>query len=66
MKETYWEFSFGFYPGILIGFRTDQEESSVDWDGDPASMKEQNHVFYIPFLDICYKLITLEKIKNDG
>ena len=66
MRERYWEFSFGFYPGILIGFRTYQEESPVEWGGDPALMREHNQVFYVPFLDICYKLITLEKIENDG
>ena len=61
MREKYWEFSFGFYPGILIGFRTYQEESNVEWDKEPATMKEHNHVFYIPFVDVCYRLITLEK-----
>ena len=60
-KKTYWEVSFGFYPGILIGFRTYQEEDIVEWDGDQASMTERNHVVYIPFIDICIKLITLEK-----
>lgn len=34
MKETYWEVSFGTYPGILLGFRTYQEETVADWDGD--------------------------------
>jgi hypothetical protein len=37
-----WEISFGFYPGILIGFRTYNEE------------KRSNHVIYIPFMDICF------------
>ena len=39
MKD--WELSFGFYPGILIGFRTYKEE------------KKSNHVLYIPFVDAC-------------
>jgi len=39
MKD--WELSFGFYPGILIGFRTYKEE------------RKSNHVAYIPFVDIC-------------
>ena len=45
MKETYWEVSFGTYPGILLGFRTYQEETVADWDGDEALVTERNHVF---------------------
>jgi hypothetical protein len=37
-----WEISVGFYPGILVGFR-----SYID-DSDKV-----NHVLYVPFLDIC-------------
>jgi len=40
------EFSFGFYPGILTGFRTYKEK------------KKTNHVMYIPFVDLC---ITINK-----
>jgi len=36
-----WELSFGFYPGILIGFRTYNEED------------RNNHVLYMPFVDVC-------------
>jgi len=36
-----WELSFGFYPGILTGFRTYREKLRT------------NHVFYVPFVDIC-------------
>ena len=36
-----WELSFGFYPGILTGFRTYNE------------VEKNNHVLYIPFVDIC-------------
>ena len=36
-----WELSFGFYPGIMLGFRTYNE---VD---------KNNHVLYIPFVDAC-------------
>ena len=36
-----WELSFGFYPGILLGFRTYKEEY------------KSNHVLYIPFVDVC-------------
>ena len=39
-----WEFSMGFYPGILLGFRSYAEED------------KNNHVFYIPFMDICLTL----------
>ena len=41
-----WELSFGFYPGILTGFRSYSEK------------KKTNHVLYIPFVDIC---LTLNK-----
>ena len=60
-KETYWELSCGTYPGILLGFRTYQEQEVVEWEGEEATMTERNHVIYIPFIDICIKLITLEK-----
>ena len=36
-----WELSFGFYPGILTGFRTYKEA------------KKNNHVLYVPFVDVC-------------
>ena len=39
MKD--WSLSFGFYPGILIGFRTYNEED------------RDNHVLYMPLVDIC-------------
>ena len=39
MKD--WELSFGFYSGILLGFRTYREE------------EKSNHVLYIPFVDVC-------------
>ena len=44
-KILSWEFSVGFYPGILVGFR-----SYID-DSDKV-----NHVLYIPFLDVCLTL----------
>ena len=37
-----WQFSIGFYPGILMGFRS-YEEKQVS-----------NHVLYIPFVDFCW------------
>ena len=36
-----WELSFGFYPGVMIGFRTYNEAN------------KDNHVFYIPLIDVC-------------
>jgi hypothetical protein len=39
MKE--WEISVGTYPGILLGFRSYQEQYRT------------NHVFYLPFIDVC-------------
>ena len=35
------EISFGFYPGVLLGFRTYREDLRT------------NHVLYIPFADVC-------------
>ena len=35
-----WAISIGLYPGVLIGFRTYQEE------------KFSTHVFYLPFVDV--------------
>ena len=36
-----WEFSMGFYPGVLFGMRTYREQ------------KRNNHVVYLPFVDFC-------------
>ena len=36
-----WELSFGFYPGIMMGFRSYKE------------IDKTNHVLYIPFVDAC-------------
>ena len=44
MKNKVWELSFGFYPGVLLGFRTYTEVNKV------------NHVFYLPFFDICLEI----------
>jgi hypothetical protein len=40
-----WELSVGFYPGILLGFR------SYDQDD------RDNHVLYLPFVDICLTIL---------
>ena len=44
MKNKDWELSFGFYPGILLGFRT------------YAEVNKSNHVLYLPFVDICLSI----------
>ena len=44
MKNKDWELSFGFYPGILLGFRT------------YAEVNKTNHVIYLPFIDICFSI----------
>ena len=49
---TNWELSIGFYPGILLGFR------SYPSTGNGL----ENHVLYLPFIDLC---LTLEREAND-
>ena len=44
MKNKNWELSFGFYPGICVGFRSYEEENKT------------NHVLYVPFVDVCFTL----------
>tara|TARA_S200002703_G_scaffold35887_1_gene30989 strand:+ start:207 stop:353 length:147 start_codon:yes stop_codon:yes gene_type:complete len=45
-NKSNWELSFGFYPGIVLGFRSYEEK------------KKTNHVIYLPFVDAC---LTLNK-----
>ena len=40
-----WEFSMGFYPGVLIGMRTYKERN------------RNNYVVYLPFVDFCLTTI---------
>ena len=42
MRIKNWELSFGFYPGLLLGFRSYRER------------RKTNHVLYIPFVDVCF------------
>ena len=44
-----WEFSMGFYPGVLFGMRTYRERN------------KNNHVVYLPFVDFC--LTTFKRKK---
>jgi hypothetical protein len=41
-----WELSFGLYPGILIGFRSYNEEYY------------STHVLYFPFIDIAFTIFN--------
>ena len=49
-----WEFSFGFYPGILLGFRSYTEK------------KRNNHVMYLPFVDFCLTLYNRKQIMKEA
>ena len=46
-----WEFSIGFYPGLLFGFRSYTEN------------KQNNHVVYLPFVDFCLTIFNKKKRK---
>ena len=46
-----WEFSVGFYPGILLGFRCYTERN------------KNNHVMYVPFMDFCLTVFNRKKRK---
>ena len=43
-NERYWSITIGFYPGLLFGFRTYQEETF------------STHVFYLPFIDFALEI----------
>ena len=48
-KEKWnWSLSIGFYPGVLIGIRTYEQEDVVQ------------HVLYLPFIDIAFEYIKEE------
>ena len=40
-----WEITVGFYPGILVGFRSYENND------------RNNHVLYLPFIDICLTVL---------
>ena len=46
-----WELTVGFYPGIIVGFRSYEQDD------------RNNHVLYIPFIDIC---LTVLKNTNES
>jgi hypothetical protein len=43
-EDRYWSITIGFYPGILFGFRTYQEENF------------STHVLYLPFVDFAIEI----------
>lgn len=43
-KKPAWSLSLGFYPGILFGMRTYEEENQTIY------------VFYLPFIDIALEM----------
>jgi len=44
-KEKFnWSLSFGFYPGVLFGIRTYEEEDNL------------TYVLYVPFVDIALEM----------
>ena len=47
-----WEFIVGFYPGILLGFRSYTERN------------KNNHVMYLPFVDFCLTIFKSKKRKR--
>ena len=47
-----WEFSVGFYPGLLLGFRSYTERN------------KNNHVMYLPFVDFCLTIFKSKKRKR--
>jgi hypothetical protein len=45
-RKPNWALSFGFYPGILFGMRTYEEETQTAY------------VFYLPFIDVAFEVIS--------
>jgi|TARA_B110000908_G_scaffold96492_1_gene114054 hypothetical protein len=43
-QETSWSLSIGFYPGVLLGFRSYEEKEMV------------THVLYLPFIDLALEV----------
>ena len=44
MRNKNWELTLGFYPGVIIGIRSYNQEDSVQ------------HVMYLPFVDMCLEI----------
>ena len=47
-----WDLGIGFYPGVLLGFRSYPDTGNG----------VENHVLYLPFIDLC---LTIEREIND-
>ncbi len=45
-QETSWSLSIGFYPGVLLGFRSYEEKEQV------------THVLYLPFIDLALEVYS--------
>ena len=43
-EERNWSISIGFYPGVVLGLRTYEED------------KQTTHVLYFPFVDIALEI----------
>ena len=51
MKNTDWELSIGFIPGLLFGMRSYVER------------RKKNHVIYLAFIDICLTIYEQDGFK---
>ena len=45
-QESSWSLSIGFYPGVLLGFRSYEEKEQV------------THVLYLPFIDLSLEVYS--------
>ena len=43
-EESSWSLSIGFYPGVLLGFRSYEEKEMA------------THVLYLPFIDLALEV----------
>jgi hypothetical protein len=43
-QESSWSLSIGFYPGVLLGFRSYEEKEFT------------THVLYLPFIDLALEV----------
>ena len=43
-QESSWSLSIGFYPGVLLGFRSYEEKEIT------------THVLYLPFIDLALEV----------
>jgi|13_taG_2_1085334.scaffolds.fasta_scaffold150511_1 hypothetical protein len=57
-----WGLSVGFYPGVLIGIRTYENEIVLENTENKEMIDciQSNHVIYIPFIDIAIETYRLK------